>query len=373
MYIGKAMPRGFSESGAHSSCQSCWLWIRRCLVNSVGLLLCAGACAAPPAAESGLAAAAPNLSLPAAASVAEAQRWFTRIQQAPAKQSFQGTFIVTSGGAMSSARMTHYRAGKSQYELIESLNGQARQVYRHDEVIQTMWPQQRVALVEKRGKLGSFPALLEGGSSRLLEFYELRVVGVERIAGRIADVLSVTPRDDLRFAIRLWSDKDTGLLLREDVIDGGGQLLESSSFSDVVIGVTAQPESFLAAMKKLDGYRVVRPTFMATELESEGWAQREVVPGFRRVSCIKRPLFNAGEADSTPAVEVLQTIFTDGLTYVSVFIEPYNAERHSRPVLTSIGATHTLMIRHSDWWITVVGDVPATTLRAFASAMERKR
>ena len=269
--------------------------------------------------------------------------------------------------------MTHYQTGKSQYELIESLNGQARQVFRHDDLIQTMWPQQRVALVEKREKLGSFPAVLESGSPRLLEFYELRVVGVERIAGRIADVLSVTPRDDLRFAIRLWSDKETGLLLREDVIDLGGQLLESSAFSDIVIGIPAQPDTFLVAMKKLDGYRIVRSTFLPTDLESEGWSQRETVPGFRRVSCIKRPLFNAGDADSAAPVQVLQSIFTDGLTYVSLFIEPYSAERHSRPVLTSIGATHTLMIRHADWWFTVVGDVPASTLRAFAKAVERKR
>ncbi len=346
----------------------------RSACGGLGLVLCAVAWAASSNAQSVASGIVPNVPVIPAASAAEAQRWLTRIQQAPAQRSFQGTFIVHAGGSMSSARMTHYLAGKSQYELIESLNGQARQVYRHDDLIQTLWPQQRVALVEKREKLGSFPALLESGSPRVLEFYELRVVGVERIAGRIADVLSVTPRDKLRFAVRLWSDKETGLLLREDVIDGNGQVLESSSFSDVVIGIQAQPESFLVAMKKLDGYRVVRPTFSATELEAEGWTQREAVPGFRRVSCIKRPLFSAGEADSTAnSVQVLQAIFTDGLTYVSVFIEPYNAERHSRPVLTSIGATHTLMIRHADWWITVVGDVPDATLRAFAKAMYRKR
>ncbi len=346
----------------------------RAVCGGFGLAWCVGAWAASPAPAPAVITAVPNLPTIPAASASEAQRWLTRIQKAPAQRSFQGTFVVHAGGSMSSARMTHYLAGKSQYELIESLNGQARQVFRHDDLIQTLWPQQRVALVEKREKLGSFPALLESGSLRMLEFYELRVVGIERIAGRIADVLSVTPRDGLRFAVRLWSDKETGLLLREDVIDSNGNLLESSSFSDVSIGIQPQPEAFLAAMKKTEGYRVVRPTFSATELESEGWVQRETVPGFHRVSCIKRPLFNAGEADSAAnGLQVLQTIFSDGLTYVSVFIEPYNAERHSNPVLTSIGATHTLMNKHGDWWITVVGDVPHATLRAFSKAVERRR
>ncbi len=331
----------------------------------------------------GIAAAAPGEQRPAGAdrqavlaavSAADGQRMLTRIQQAPSQRSFQGTFIVSAGGSMSSARMTHYQAGKSQYELIESLNGQARKVFRHDDLIQTVWPQQKVALVEKRDKFGSFPSLIPSGAPKLLEFYEVRMSGVDRIAGRTTDVLSVTPRDALRFAVRLWSDQETGLLLREDVIGSGGQVLESSSFSDIVIGVQAQPESFLLAMKKLDGFRIMRPTFSATELAAEGWQQRDVVPGFRPVSCIRRPLIGASDADAaTNPPQVLQTIFTDGLTYVSVFIEPYQAERHPHPVLTSIGATHTLMSKHADWWITVVGDVPADTLRAFANSLERRR
>ena len=41
--------------------------------------------------------------------------------------------------------------------------------------------------------------------------------------------------------------------------------------------------------------------------------------------------------------------------------------------VTTIGATQTLMRRQGDWWITVVGDVPASTLKAFAGALERKK
>jgi sigma-E factor negative regulatory protein RseB len=69
----------------------------------------------------------------------------------------------------------------------------------------------------------------------------------------------------------------------------------------------------------------------------------------------------------------VQTIFSDGLTYVSVFIEPFNAERHTKSMLTSMGATQTLMRRQGDWWITVVGDVPTATLKAFASGLEHKK
>ena len=89
---------------------------------------------------------------------------------------------------------------------------------------------------------------------------------------------------------------------------------------------------------------------------------------------MKRPLDGTTEADQGEhAPQALQTIFSDGLTYVSVFIEPFSPERHTRAMLTTMGATQTLMRRQGDWWITVIGDVPVATLRAFANGLERKR
>ena len=69
---------------------------------------------------------------------------------------------------------------------------------------------------------------------------------------------------------------------------------------------------------------------------------------------------------------VLQTIYSDGLTYVSLFIEPYDATRHRREMLVAMGATQTLTRRQGDWWLTVIGDVPPATLRAFAAGLDRR-
>jgi sigma-E factor negative regulatory protein RseB len=107
-----------------------------------------------------------------------------------------------------------------------------------------------------------------------------------------------------------------------------------------------------------------------TRLDAEGWSMRSSLPGFREIACMKRPIEPA--SDST-APQVLQSVWSDGLAYVSVFIEPFDADRHTRPMQTAIGATHTLMRRHGSWWVTVMGEVPAPTLRQFAAALERQR
>lgn len=318
-------------------------------------------------------AAPPGQQAPMAAQ--ELRSWLSRIQEAAIRRNFQGTFVVSAGGAVSSARVTHYCEGENQFERIDSLDGELRHVLRHNGVVLTLWPQARVALIEQRDSLSSFPRLLDGGEDHIADVYQMKLQHDERIAGHEATVLLLAPRDGYRFKYRLWSDKSSGLLLRADVLDDKDKLLESSAFSDVVINIRAHPEVVLQPMRKLEGYRVVRPVFMPTHLETEGWSMRRSVPGFRQVSCVKRPLENGIPGESTgTATEAVHTIFSDGLTQVSLFIEPFNAQRHKDdPIVSTLGATRTLMRRKGDWWVTVVGDVPAATLEAFADGLERRK
>ncbi|MDP3820792.1 MAG: MucB/RseB C-terminal domain-containing protein [Burkholderiales bacterium] len=339
------------------------------LFRSLSALALAGAaCVAAPSvrAQSG------GVDVPAPAT--EVRAWLLRIHEAASRQNFQGTFVVTGGGAVSSARIAHYCEGKNQFERSESLDGQARHVFRHNDVVHTVWPASRVAMVEQRSLPAAFPALLQAGDDRIVDYYDVHPQGADRVAGHEAKVLLVKPKDGYRYGYRLWADQASGLLLRADVLGERGDVLETSAFSDVSIGVKAQPESVLQPMKKLDGYRVLRPVLTPTRLETEGWAVRQPAPGFREVSCVKRPMSGAGGVDKDSSEhQVLQTIYSDGLTYVSLFIEPFNPQRHTRPMLASVGATQTLMQQQGDWWITVVGDVPPATLRTFAKGLERRK
>ena len=310
----------------------------------------------------------PGASEPQAAQV---RAWLLRIHDAASHRNFQGTFVVTGGGSVASARIAHFHDGPNQFERSEALDGPARLVYRHNDVVTTLWPATRTAVVEQRDSLAQFPALLQAGDDRIADFYDVRPQGTDRVAGRDVNVLAVAPRDSLRYGYRLWADRESGLLLRADVIGERHEVLESSAFSDVAINVRPQPESVVQPMRKLEGYRVLRPVLAPTRLDAQGWNMRQDVPGFRQVSCVRRPM--DGSADDAPAEHrALQTIYSDGLTYVSVFIEPYDPARHPHPMLASVGPTRTLMQQQGEWWVTVVGDVPPATLRLFARSLERR-
>lgn len=312
---------------------------------------------------------------PAASGVpaaAEADAWLHRIQQAAASSSYQGTLTYTAGGTVSSARVLHHCDGRQTYERLELLDGESRLQYRHNEQVVTLWPAARRALLETRDPVAQFPALPAASSARVLENYELQKTGQERVAGQDADVLLLKPRDRLRFAQRLWAHRDSGLLLRNDVLGPAGEVLESAAFVDLRLGGKWQPEQILKPMKQLDGFRVLRPAVEHTQLDAEGWIVGKPVPGFQLVSCTRRPL-DASGSDGAPPLQVVQSVFSDGLAQVSVFIERYDAQRHAKPMGSSTGASHTVMTRRGDWWITVVGEVPMATAQQFEAAFERKR
>jgi sigma-E factor negative regulatory protein RseB len=318
----------------------------------------------PWAAAQAGSAAAP--SAPAGTS-ADARAWLLRVHEAASQRNYQGTLVVSAGGTVSSSRIAHYCEGPQRYERIEALDGQPRLVFRHNDLVQTLWPAQRMAVIEQRDPLTTFPALLRGSEGPLFDHYDLHAEGEDRVAGHGAKVYLLAPRDAHRFAQRLWADTETGLLLRSDILGAEGRVLESAAFTEVAIGVRALPETVLQPMKQLDGYRVLRPTLARTQLEAEGWTLKSPVPGFHEINCVRRgqPGAPAGRA------ELLQVIFSDGLTHVSVFIEPFQAARH-KPVRASIGATHTMMRQQGEWWVTVMGDVPMATLKRFSAALQRR-
>lgn len=312
---------------------------------------------------------APAASVPASALPGTA--WFDRIQRAATRLSYQGTLMFSSGGVVSSSKVVHVCEGRDRFERIEVLDGRPRLQYRHNDQLMTLWPGSRKAIVEPIDGVAEFPSLPGAPGLDPLASYQVSEVGSGRIAGHQAEVLSLAPRDALRFGHRLWVDRQSGLLLRSDVLGPLGEVLESAAFTDLRIGGRLQSEPILAAMRRLDGYRVVRRNPVKTALEHEGWNLAHPVAGYRLVDCSKRTL-EAAAADG-PALQVLQSVYSDGLSHVSVFIEPFDADRHKQPMRTSLGASHTLTNRHGDWWLTIVGEVPMTTVLQFEAMLERRR
>jgi sigma-E factor negative regulatory protein RseB len=317
----------------------------------------------------------PQAAVSPAAEVKGAERsvgeWLMRLHEASRRRAYTGTFVVSSAsGAMSTSRIWHVCDGEQQIERVEALTGAPRSTFRRNDQVITFLPEAKVARTEKRDSLGLFPNLLQSSDNAIAEFYGVRLQGGERVAGFDADVVQLTPKDQLRFGYRIWSEKKTGLVVKLQTLDTDGRVLEQAAFSELQLDAPVKMDKLAQMMGNTEGYRVERAEPVRTTAAAEGWALRTPVPGFKSMSCYKRP--SAGAAES-----VVQWVFSDGLASVSLFVEPFDRQRHAQEGVMAMGATQTLMRRvpdkGGDWWLTAVGEVPAPTLKAFAQGLERRK
>ncbi len=297
---------------------------------------------------------------------AQARAWLTRINEAANKGTYRGTMVFSADGVVSSSRVAHLCVGDEFIERVEALDGRQHRVYRHNQTVHTVWPQERLVVVEQRSTAAGLVSTRRAVEPRALAHYAVHLQGRHRVAGRMAQVLLLVPGDDLRFAQRLWADEETGLLLRTDVLGPHARVLESAAFGEIEIGARLTAALLLDGMKPA-GFRLLPSPNSAVELVSEGWSLRSAPAGFELMGCLKRP------ASDPARGSLLQAVFSDGLTFVSLFIEPYDERRHAQALMAEMGATRTMMLRDGDHWVTAMGDVPRRTLELLVRALERQR
>jgi sigma-E factor negative regulatory protein RseB len=304
--------------------------------------------------------------------------WLVRIHDASRKRAYTGTFVVTVGSEMASARIWHVCDGDQQMERVETLTGSPRSTFRHNTSVVTFFPDAKVVRSEQREALGIFPNFLKSNDSAIAEFYNLKKLDSDRVAGVDTEVVQLTAKDTLRYSYRIWTERKSGLVVKLQTLDAVGRVIEQAAFSELNLDAPVKMERLTAMMNNTTGHKLEQVAMVKTSASAQGWALQRSVPGFSSINCFKRPALldgasaaaNHQDADKAGA---MQWIFSDGLATVSLFVEPFDRKRHSQEGVWFMGATQTLAKRIDEWWLTAVGEVPAPTLRVFAQQLERRK
>ena len=310
--------------------------------------------------------------------------WLVRIHDASRRRAYTGTFVVSVGADMASARIWHVCDGDQQMERVESLTGTPRSTFRHNSNVVTFFPETKVARSEQREALGVFPNFLKSNDSAIAEFYTLKTQESERVAGVEADVAQLIAKDALRYSYRIWTERKSGLVVKLQTLDLTGRVIEQAAFSELNLEAPVKMERLAAMMNNTAGHKLEQVEMVKTTALAQGWALQRSVPGFASMNCFKRPAqiaaasnpaaqLEADKAGKAGSAGTMQWIFSDGLATVSLFVEPLDRARHSQEGVWSMGATQTLTKRMDDWWLTAVGEVPANTLKVFAQQLERRK
>ncbi|MGI4855937.1 MAG: MucB/RseB C-terminal domain-containing protein [Janthinobacterium lividum] len=291
------------------------------------------------------------------------------INTAAQRLGYEGSFVFQRGGTVQSSGIVHFVEGADQYQKVDSLDGTPRSVVQHNDDVLTFLKDSRTVILDRRKTQDNFPALLSAGSARVLDVYRAAFDGRERVAGIDCRVIVLRPVDDYRFTYRLYVDPVSGLLIRAQTLDGDDHVLEQVAFTQLRIGGIAADtrKAIRNSVHQLNGWKPVRAPAQPVDMAAAGWSLDTGVRGFTRILEMRRPM--AAREAGAPPVPVDQAVFTDGVTAVSLFIEPID-KSDRKPGEGRSGATHLLAERHGAFWVTLIGEVPAATLRRIAASIQ---
>jgi sigma-E factor negative regulatory protein RseB len=300
----------------------------------------------------------------------DAQAWLKKIQSSAQKLSYAGTFVYQQGTQMRTSRISHVMHGKNELEKLEILDGKPREYIRNNEEISCYIPESKSIRVEKRVTHDVFPAILGANPADLAEHYELKKGETGRVAGYDTQAIVLEPKDKLRYGYKLWAEKSTGLLLRAQTINEKSDVVEQIAFTQISIS-HVDPASVKPSFTNTHGWRVENAVMSETNLS--GWSVKAMPAGFKKIREMKRVVADSAPVGSTPAStqrEVSQIVYSDGLAAISIFIEPGTQSRTEGTMQQ--GAMNIIGKRQGDFWLTVVGEVPAAAIKQVANSIEFK-
>ena len=286
-------------------------------------------------------------------------------QVAPATKTlnYEGTLIYAHDSQIDAMRIVHKAEDGAEYERLLSLTGKAREVIRDGARITCTFADDRAVVVEKRRPQDFIRP--SGSIATYSDQHDaFQTLADDRIAERATKVVLIRPKAPDRYSYQLWIDKATNLLLKSSVLNTAGTVLEQVMFIAVSIG---QPIDDASLQSELDGAGFTwhadeeAPNAATAEEAMQldiGW----VPAGFSLKNTHTQHF-------ASKRMPVRHAVYSDGLAMVSVFIEALTADAPPLQGYSSMGAVNAFSRMDHQYQITVVGEVPQTTVRRIAASV----
>lgn len=288
-----------------------------------------------------------------------------RMSDADQNQNYKGIFILRKSDKLSTLKVLHGNDAKGVWESIETLSGESKKIIRRNNKVVSIYPKRELVTVRHRSGNPSLHLQLPKNIEQLDLFYSINRLSDDRVAGLHALVVDLVPKDQYRYGYRYWVDKDTGMLLRCDLMAEDNSVVEQMMFTSLEYLDLPPVKSFelsqFAQYKQLllDEYGAnVQPK------PSEQWTVNNLPKGFMLTQSTMRQ--SQAATENIKSNELLHLVYSDGLASVSIFIEQNRGNGNHLQGASSMGAVNAFGTSVDDYYVTVVGEVPFKTVQSMA-------
>lgn len=279
----------------------------------------------------------------------EAMEWLDKMSRSVHQVSYHGVVTYQRGDEdMQVMQVSHSVQGDRSSEKLTQLTGQGAQVVRVDHPLDCVHPGHKLLRLSEQ---------VQGGYCGVAAHYRFSVTDGDRVAGRKAVRIMVSPRDMYRFGYVMDLDRKTGLLLKTTTIGRGNVALEKFQFAQLSFNKRV-PEGIDIDVVHEAEHPAPNAAVSPAALD-RGWRVRWLPSGFLPTDT---QLPNAG-----------RKTYTDGLAVFSIFVEKLDREIRPGEGMVQEGSTTSysrgLSIEGTPLLITVVGEVPVNTARMVADSV----
>lgn len=290
------------------------------------------------------------------------------------KQNYQGTFIIRKFDDLSTLRVTHGMDNNDVWESLETLDGEPRKVVRHNNRVVSVYPERELVTIRHTEKRQSLHPQLPQNIDQLDLFYSINRLDDNRIANHQAIVLDLLPKDQYRYGYRYWVDKNTGMLLRCDLISENNTIIEQMMFTSLDYLATAPAQAFnLQQFEQYQQQILDEPEIEVQQKADMIWTVNRVPKGFVLTQSSMRysqpALAHNNNLREKVPPDLLHMVYSDGLASVSVFIEKKQQGAKHLDGALSMGAVNAFGNAIGDHYATVVGVVPEKTVQSMAQSL----
>ena len=260
--------------------------------------------------------------------------------------SYQGVFTYEFRGQLRSVKVLRLVRDGQTFERAMHMDGMGYQVSRRGDDVDCLRPGHLLL------QGADFKSVKNG--LQLNDLYNVYIRGNRRIAGRLAYLVEILPKDKLRYGYVVAIDKENGLMLQSMIISQSGKPIErfqyvDISFSPELDGIQI-PEQWLSAPPN----DTCRASSQSTDDSLSKWQPTWLPPGF---------VLSNYEANKSISKETW--IYTDGMATFSVFIDSAEVSKSFPPVQATLGTTVAVLnkvnMNNQHYAITVVGEIPVLT------------
>jgi sigma-E factor negative regulatory protein RseB len=292
-----------------------------------------------------------------------------RMVNATKNLNYGGTFVYARSNNMDVMRILHKRDSNGEREKLVTLTGHAREIIRNNDTVTCIFPDKQEVMVERTRPQG-FTSRIPETIDLIAAHYDFSTISEERVAGRDAWVVKITPKDEFRYGYQLWIDRKNYLLLKSEMQDEQGSSLETVMFTEIQVLNSIEDDQFLPS---ISGNEYTWHQFNQSEVLNEnnqivsnGWQVSWMPDGFRQSA-------TNGSMSSNMDASMEHMLFTDGVSTVSIFIERMNNVNPINNGALKIGGVNVYSTTTSGYQVTAIGEVPQPTVIRMADSIITNR